>query len=160
MSIPRSARRSSTFLRLSGYFTYSSTARRITSGELLKQRKGLAGWRGRGMKAPLPSHPYGAFALTTPSGPLIQKHRHAFDPHQFGAIEHGVIEVRHVDGLLALLQGSDRYVAIIAVLQCNHARSFLARNQLHREGAKGETHHPVHRVGFARAHQIRELLDH
>jgi hypothetical protein len=26
----------STFLRLSGYFTYISTARRITSGELLK----------------------------------------------------------------------------------------------------------------------------
>jgi hypothetical protein len=36
MSIPRSNSRSSTFLKLSGYLTYSSTARRITSGEVLK----------------------------------------------------------------------------------------------------------------------------
>ena len=36
MSIPRSAKRSSTLRSDSGYFTYISTARRIISGELLK----------------------------------------------------------------------------------------------------------------------------
>ena len=41
MSMPRSWSRSSTFRRLSGYFTYISTARRITSGDELKQRNGL-----------------------------------------------------------------------------------------------------------------------
>jgi hypothetical protein len=41
MSMPRSWSRSSTFLNDSGYFTYISTARRITSGEELKQRNGL-----------------------------------------------------------------------------------------------------------------------
>jgi hypothetical protein len=54
MSMPRSASRSSTFLRLSGYFTYIITARRITSGEELKWRNGLAGLRGRGMDGPYP----------------------------------------------------------------------------------------------------------
>ena len=41
MSIPRSASRSSTFRSDKGYFTYIITTSRITSGELLKQRKGL-----------------------------------------------------------------------------------------------------------------------
>ena len=36
MSIPRSAKRSSTFRSDSGYRTYIITTRRITSGELLK----------------------------------------------------------------------------------------------------------------------------
>jgi hypothetical protein len=36
MSIPRSAKRSSTFRSDSGYRTYIMTTRRITSGELLK----------------------------------------------------------------------------------------------------------------------------
>src|SRR5450631_3845683 len=40
MSIPRSARRSSTLRSDSGYFTYIITARRIISGELLKYRNG------------------------------------------------------------------------------------------------------------------------
>src|SRR5450631_1605702 len=40
MSIPRSARRSSTLRNDSGYFTYIITTRRITSGELLKYRNG------------------------------------------------------------------------------------------------------------------------
>jgi hypothetical protein len=42
-SIPRSGSRSSTFRSDSGYFTYIITTRRITSGELLKQRNGLFG---------------------------------------------------------------------------------------------------------------------
>ena len=42
-SIPRSNSKSSTFLRLSGYFTYINTTKRITSGEELKQRNGLDG---------------------------------------------------------------------------------------------------------------------
>src|SRR5271166_2418046 len=41
MSIPRSARRSSTLRSDSGYFTYIIKTRRITSGELLKYRNGL-----------------------------------------------------------------------------------------------------------------------
>jgi hypothetical protein len=41
MSIPRSAKRSSTFRSDSGYRTYIITTRRITSGELLKYRNGL-----------------------------------------------------------------------------------------------------------------------
>src|SRR5271165_3672610 len=41
MSIPRSARRSSTLRSDSGYLTYIITTRRITSGELLKYRNGL-----------------------------------------------------------------------------------------------------------------------
>ena len=41
MSIPRSAKRSSTLRSDSGYFTYIITTRRITSGELLKYRNGL-----------------------------------------------------------------------------------------------------------------------
>src|SRR5271170_2113244 len=41
MSIPRSAKRSSTFRRESGYLTYIITTRRMTSGELLKYRNGL-----------------------------------------------------------------------------------------------------------------------
>src|SRR6516164_166450 len=41
MSIPRSAKRSSTVRSESGYLTYIITARRITSGELLKYRNGL-----------------------------------------------------------------------------------------------------------------------
>ena len=40
--MPRSNSRSSTFLRDRGYFTYIITTSRITSGELLKQRNGLA----------------------------------------------------------------------------------------------------------------------
>jgi hypothetical protein len=36
MSIPRSASRSSTFLKLRGKRTYTITTRRITSGEELK----------------------------------------------------------------------------------------------------------------------------
>jgi hypothetical protein len=43
MSIPHSASRSSTFRSDSGYITYIITTRRITSGELLKQRNGLFG---------------------------------------------------------------------------------------------------------------------
>src|SRR5271165_6211857 len=42
MSIPRSARRSSTLRNDSGYFTYIITTRRITSGELLKYRNGCS----------------------------------------------------------------------------------------------------------------------
>jgi hypothetical protein len=41
MSIPRSAKRSSTFRSDSGYRTYIITTRRMTSGELLKYRNGL-----------------------------------------------------------------------------------------------------------------------
>ena len=41
MSIPRSAKRSSTLRSDSGYLTYIITTRRITSGELLKHRNGL-----------------------------------------------------------------------------------------------------------------------
>jgi hypothetical protein len=41
MSIPRSARRSSTLRSDSGYFTYIITTRRMTSGELLKYRNGF-----------------------------------------------------------------------------------------------------------------------
>src|SRR5580700_10218353 len=41
MSIPRSAKRSSTLRSDSGYLTYIITTRRITSGELLKYRNGL-----------------------------------------------------------------------------------------------------------------------
>ena len=41
MSIPRSARRSSTLRSDSGYLTYIITTRRMTSGELLKYRNGL-----------------------------------------------------------------------------------------------------------------------
>ena len=41
MSMSRSASRSSTFRSDSGYFTYISTTRRITSGELSNQRNGL-----------------------------------------------------------------------------------------------------------------------
>ena len=40
--MPRSNSRSSTFLSDRGYFTYIITTSRITSGELLKQRNGLA----------------------------------------------------------------------------------------------------------------------
>jgi hypothetical protein len=43
MAIPRSASRSSTFLGDRGYLTYIITTRRITSGDELKQRKGLGG---------------------------------------------------------------------------------------------------------------------
>ena len=39
----RSASRSSTFRRDSGYFTYTITTSRISSGELLKQRNGFGG---------------------------------------------------------------------------------------------------------------------
>ena len=42
MSIPRSARRSTTLRSDNGYFTYIITTRRMTSGELLKYRKGLS----------------------------------------------------------------------------------------------------------------------
>ena len=41
MSIPRSAKRSSTFRSDSGYRTYIITTRRMTSGELLKYMNGL-----------------------------------------------------------------------------------------------------------------------
>ncbi len=41
MSMPRSASRSSTFRRDSGYLTYIITTRRITSGELSKYRNGF-----------------------------------------------------------------------------------------------------------------------
>jgi hypothetical protein len=41
ISIPRSAKRSSTFRSDSGYLTYNITTRGITSGELLKYRNGL-----------------------------------------------------------------------------------------------------------------------
>ena len=41
MSIPRSARRSSTLRNDSGYLTYIITTKRMTSGELLKYRNGL-----------------------------------------------------------------------------------------------------------------------
>jgi hypothetical protein len=72
MSIPRLNSRSSTFLRLSGKRTYISTTSRITSGEELKYRNGLAGLRGRGMHPPYPapSLPAGALGLTEPPEPL------------------------------------------------------------------------------------------
>jgi hypothetical protein len=41
MSIPRSAKRSSTLRSDSGYLTYIITTRRMTSGDLLKYRNGL-----------------------------------------------------------------------------------------------------------------------
>jgi hypothetical protein len=41
MSIPRSANRSSTLRKDSGYRTYIITTRRMISGELLKYRNGL-----------------------------------------------------------------------------------------------------------------------
>jgi hypothetical protein len=41
MSMPRSAKRSSTLRSDSGYLTYIITTRRMTSGELLKYRNGL-----------------------------------------------------------------------------------------------------------------------
>ena len=41
MSIPRSAKRSSTLRSDSGYLRYIITTRRMTSGELLKYRNGL-----------------------------------------------------------------------------------------------------------------------
>ena len=41
MSIPRSAKRSSTLRSDSGYLTYIISTRRMTSGELLKYRNGL-----------------------------------------------------------------------------------------------------------------------
>jgi hypothetical protein len=41
MSIPRSARRSSTLRSDSGYRTHITKTRRILSGELLKYRNGL-----------------------------------------------------------------------------------------------------------------------
>ena len=41
MSIPRSAKRSSTLRSDSGYRTYIITTKRMTSGELLKYRNGL-----------------------------------------------------------------------------------------------------------------------
>ncbi len=41
MSIPRSAKRSSTLRSESGYRTYIITTRRMTSGELLKYLNGL-----------------------------------------------------------------------------------------------------------------------
>ena len=41
MLIPRSAKRSSTLRSDSGYLTYITTTRRMTSGELLKYRNGL-----------------------------------------------------------------------------------------------------------------------
>ena len=43
MSIPRSAGKSSTFLSDSGYLTFIIMTRRITAGELLKERNGLGG---------------------------------------------------------------------------------------------------------------------
>ena len=46
MSIPRSANRSSTLRSDNGYRTYIITTRRMTSGELLKYRKGLLMRRG------------------------------------------------------------------------------------------------------------------
>ena len=47
MSIPRSARRSSTLRSDRGYLTYIITTRRMTSGELLKYRNGLLITQGR-----------------------------------------------------------------------------------------------------------------
>lgn len=51
MSIPRSDSRSSTFRSDGGNRTYISTTSLITSGELLKRRKGEGGkaWERRGM---------------------------------------------------------------------------------------------------------------
>src|SRR5208282_4901918 len=62
MSIPRSAKRSSTLRSDSGYFTYIITTRRITSGELLKYRNGLL----HGLKLPQPKT-VREIALTVPS---------------------------------------------------------------------------------------------
>src|SRR5271165_4143414 len=62
MSIPRSARRSSTLRSESGYLTYIITTRQMTSGELLKYRNGLL------MTQSLPrSEAPRAFGLTEPS---------------------------------------------------------------------------------------------
>lgn len=58
MAIPRSASRSSTFTKDSGYRTYIITIRRITSGDELKYRNGLAGFFLRGFQTPCPHHPY------------------------------------------------------------------------------------------------------
>src|SRR5271166_4966527 len=67
MSIPRSAKRSSTLRSDSGYFTYISTARRIISGELLNSGTGCS-W----LKLPQPKTTR-KIGLTMPrSGP--QRH--------------------------------------------------------------------------------------
>jgi hypothetical protein len=52
---PRSNSRTSTLRRLSRKRTYISTISRITFGEELKYRNGLAGLRGRGMRPPYPA---------------------------------------------------------------------------------------------------------
>src|SRR3546814_9815701 len=50
-------------------------------------------------------------------------------------------------------------MAVIAVPQRDHAPALALLKQLNRQPAKGKTHHPVHRIGFPRAHQIGKLLD-
>ena len=57
MSIPRSNSRASTFRSDSGNRTYIMTTRRMISGEELKQRNGLAGWRGLGIGRNYPPKP-------------------------------------------------------------------------------------------------------
>src|SRR5580704_3691635 len=62
MSIPRSARRSSTLRSDRGYFTYIITTRRTTSGELLKYRNGSL------MARSYHGQTAREFGLTTPAG--------------------------------------------------------------------------------------------
>src|SRR5271166_1400903 len=66
MSIPRSARRSSTLRSDSGYLTYIITTRRMTSGELLKYRNGL-----RMAEAYRPAEASPALCLTEPCRVLV-----------------------------------------------------------------------------------------
>ena len=77
MSIPRSAKRSSTLRSDSGYLTYIITTRRMTSGELLKYRNGLLMSQAyHGQRRPL------AFGLTEPAGvePVIAMGRQPHHP--------------------------------------------------------------------------------
>ena len=74
MSIPRSNYRPSTFRKLRGKRTYIITTRRMTSGDELKYRNGLAGFLSLDINPPHPHHlnrQSGAFALTGPKWQLV-----------------------------------------------------------------------------------------
>src|SRR3546814_12325366 len=69
-------------------------------------------------------------------------HRHAFDAHKLRPVCRPVVEARDVDGLLALEEGVDRDVAVIAVVERDHPRRLTLREQLDGEAAEGESDHP------------------
>src|SRR3546814_5613159 len=60
----------------------------------------------------------------------IEEHRHAFDAHKLRPVCRPVVEARDVDGLLALEEGVDRDVAVIAVVERDHPRRLTLREQL------------------------------